>query len=363
MRAIALVICVLLASACETLEFYRQATVGQWSLMSRRQPTAKLIASPATDPALRARLMLVSQILEFAHDDLALEPGKRYSSFVRVAGDAVVWNVFATEEFSTHALRWCYPIVGCATYRGYFDRADAKRYAQRLIVRQHDAIVGGVAAYSTLGWFDDPLLSTFIDWSDPELAGLLFHELAHARVFVAGDTAFNEAFASFVERQGALQWLQSRGDRAGMDTALSQWRATDRFVAYLLEWRDEFEHLYEQPYNSVAHRLLKSALFAEMERCYRVHREVLGDQEAFFRSMPNNARLVPLAAYNEFVPGFAELFAHAGASWAPFYEQVRELAHMEPHARNAELTRLAEANRAVNGIVRAQRIACEALEF
>src|SRR5262249_20190127 len=158
-------------------------------------------------------------------------------------------------EFSTHATRWCYPIVGCAAYRGYFDRRDARSYAERLAILQHDTLVSGVPAYSTLGWFDDPLLSTYIDWPDPDLAWLIFHELAHARVFVPGDTAFNEAFASFVERQGVPQWLQSRGDDAAIDGVVQRWRTSDRFVAFLLAWRDQLQRLYEQPYDSVARRL------------------------------------------------------------------------------------------------------------
>ena len=168
---------------------------------------------------------------------LALEPKRRYSSYVHLDAPYVVWNVFATPEFSTRPTQWCYPIVGCAAYRGYFHDSDARALARRLYISQHDVTVGGVAAYSTLGWFDDPLLSTFINWPNPELAGLIFHELAHARVFIGGDTSFNEALATFVERRGVIEWLQAQGDEVAMKRITARWADGDRFVRYLLAWR------------------------------------------------------------------------------------------------------------------------------
>jgi predicted aminopeptidase len=246
MRAVLFVLLAALTASCETLQFYGQAAAGQWSIVRHEQSTAKLIASANTDAKLRDRLVTVAALLRFAEDRLALEPGKRYSSYVRIEGDAVVWNVFATPEFSTVPTRWCYPVVGCASYRGYFDRRDAKRYAQRLRVERHDTVVGGVAAYSTLGWFDDPVLSTFVGWPDPDLAGLIFHELGHGKVFISGDTSFNEAFASFVERRGVVEWLRANHDDAQIERVTQRWQMSDRFVAYLLGWRAELQRLYDQ---------------------------------------------------------------------------------------------------------------------
>ena len=362
MRAVLFLLPTILAASCETLEFYGQAAAGQWSIVRHEEPTGKLIASANTDATLRDRLMTVAALLRFAEDRLALEPGKRYSSYARVEGDAVVWNVFATPEFSTVPMRWCYPIVGCASYRGYFDRRAAKRYAQRLKVEQHDAFVGGVAAYSTLGWFDDPILSTFVDWPDTDLAGLIFHELGHGEVFISGDTSFNEAFASFVERRGVVEWLRANHDDAQIERATRRWQMSDRFVAYLLVWRDELQRLYDQPYNAVALRLLKSELFAEAERCYRDNRTVFGDQDWFFRRGVNNAGLVPLAAYNELMTGFAGLFAQAGESWPKFYEKVAALGRLDRDSRSAELARLGQEFEAERG-TRDDRVRCSSLQF
>lgn len=362
MRAVLFVLFTVLASSCETLEFYGQAAAGQWSIVRHEEPAGKLIASANTDADLRDQLMTVAALLQFAENRLALEPGKRYSSYARIEGDAVVWNVFATPEFSTVPMRWCYPIVGCASYRGYFDRRDAKRYAQRLNVERRDTIVGGVAAYSTLGWFDDPILSTFVGWPDTDLAGLVFHELGHAKVFISGDSSFNEAFASFVERRGVVEWLRARHDDAQIERVTRRWRMSDRFVAYMLAWRDELQRLYDQPYNPVALRLLKSELFAEAERCYRENQAVFGDQDWFFRRGANNAGLAPLAVYNELMTGFAGLFAQAGESWPMFYEKVAALGRLDRGSRNAELARLGEEFDAERG-VRVDHVRCGSLQF
>jgi predicted aminopeptidase len=290
-----------------------------------------------------------------------LVPGDRYASYVRVQSDYVIWNVFAAPEFSTQPLKWCYPIVGCATYRGYFDQTDAKHYAMRLAGEQRDTAVGGVAAYSTLGWFADPVLSTFVEWPDPELAGLIFHELAHARVFVRGDTSFDEAFASFVERRGVQEWLETHGDAAQLEQATARWSESDRFVAFLLAWRDELQRLYDQPYNEDALRLLKFDEVTALETCYRANRERFGDQDWFFKRLPNNARFVPLAAYNELIAGFDAIFREVGGDWNDFYRRVTDLGRLPLDDRTAELKRLGYALRADTDAL--SPIACDALRF
>lgn len=348
------------ACACSTVEFYRQAVSGQVSILARRESIPTLIASSDTAPDLRGRLETVQRILVFAGERLALEPGNRFTSYVRIRGEYVVWNVFAAPEFSTQPTQWCYPVIGCASYRGYFDRANATRYAARLAAERQDAVVGGVAAYSTLGWFDDPVMSTFIDWSDADLAGLIFHELAHARVFIAGDTSFNEAFASFVERQGVVEWLRANGNGAQIEQAAERWRQEDRFNTFLFAWRDELQRLYDRPYNDDALRMIKFDLFAALEQCYRIHRDRLGDQDWFFHGPPNNGRFVPLAAYNELIGGFEAIFAASGGDWPRFYARVRALGKRPIDERTAELKRAAGEQ---TNASEAAPIGCEALTF
>ncbi len=363
MRSILVGALLLTSASCETIGFYRQAIAGQWAIVRAKQSNSELIASPATSPALRKQLQLVADLLKFATVDLSLDPKHRYQNFVRIDRKHVVWNVFAAPEFSTRPVRWCYPVAGCATYRGYFSQADARRYTQDLTLQRRDTIVGGVAAYSTLGWFDDPVLSSFIEWPDTDLAGLIFHELAHARVFVPGDTPFNEAFASFVERHGVLEWLRIHQDQTRIERILERWKRSDRFVAYLLNWRDELQRLYDQPYNTVARRLLKTELLAAVEQCYRANAALLGDQDWYFNSGPiNNARFVPLAAYHELLGSFEVLFEEAGRSWPLFYSRVADLARLDARAREDELERLGNVYRsdhASDGDV----TPCEALVF
>jgi predicted aminopeptidase len=353
----------LMAGGCETLGFYGQAVSGQWEILDAKQSSEFLIESPYTDAALRAQLQRVQSLLAFAKENLDLDAKHRYSSYARIDRKYVVWNVFATPEFSTDPIRWCYPIAGCATYRGYFNRHDADRYARHLAGQRRDTLVGGVAAYSTLGWFDDPVLSTFVEWPDTDLAGLIFHELAHGRLFVRGDTAFNEAFASFVERRGVMEWLRAEHDQARIDAMRARWSKLDRFVAYLLEWRDELQRLYDQPINTFARRLLKDELLGAVERCYRANAEQFGDQDWYFESGKlSNARFVPLAAYNEMRDSFEALFLEAGESWPQFYEKVAELGKLKAEARTKELKDLEQRHRA-GRVTDSGTVSCDVLVF
>jgi predicted aminopeptidase len=356
----------LLVASCETLEFYRQAAVGQLHIVEKRQSTDALIKAPGTDAALRARLVEAAGILRFARTQLSLDPKKRYSSYVRLDAPYVVWNVFATPEFSTRPTQWCYPIAGCAAYRGYFHAHDAREFAGRLIASQRDATVGGVAAYSTLGWFDDPLLSTFINWRNPDLAALIFHELAHGRVFISGDTSFNEALATFVERRGVLEWLRSQGNEEEIRETSARWVEADRFVQYVLDWRAQLQRLYDRPYNTTARRLLKAEMMAEMASCYASYRDQFdgGASDWFFREPVNNARLVPFAAYHELVAGFAGLFADSDEVWTTFFSRADHMRRLDADARTAELDRLANLNRPEPAVaVATTPIRCQTLEY
>jgi predicted aminopeptidase len=354
-----------LAASCQTFQFYQQAVAGQLNILEQRKSTERLIEAPTTDTTLRARLVEVDAMLQFAQAHLALEPKRRYSSYVRLDTPYVVWNVFATPEFSTRPTQWCYPIVGCAAYRGYFHDHDAHDLAELLFASQHDVTVGGVAAYSTLGWFDDPLLSTFINWPNPELAGLIFHELAHARVFIGGDTSFNEALATFVERRGVVEWLQAKGDEDAMKRVTARRADGDRFVRYLLAWRSQLQRLYERPYNTTARRLLKAEMMAEIASCYGAHRDQLGRgvSDWFFREPVNNARLVPFAAYHELVAGFEGLFVESGQIWPTFFSRADAMKRIDADARVAELNRLGSMHRPQPTDVAAARVRCQSLDY
>ena len=209
-RTVIILLSGLMLASC-SLPYYTQSVYGHLRLMSKREPIAEIVADPDTDPELRAQLELVMEIRGFAVDQLALPDNGSYTKYAQLDGEYPVWNVFAAEEFSVDPVTWCFPFTGCVAYRGYFSESRARGYADRLIERNaYDVWVGGAIAYSTLGHFKDPVLSSMLRYQDPWLAGLIFHEFAHQRLYVKGDSGFNEAFASVVGEIGMERWLASR---------------------------------------------------------------------------------------------------------------------------------------------------------
>lgn len=320
---------------CATLRFYVQAAAGQASLMLARQEAATAAADPETAPEVAAKLRLVAEQLRFAQAELALPTGNRYRTFVDRDG-VLLWNVVAAPEFSVEALPRCYPIVGCAVYRGFFSKQGAEREAARLDA-DYDVYVAPVAAYSTLGWFDDPILKSFLGYEEPALADLIFHELAHSVVYIKGDSAFNESFASFVGNRGAVLWLGHGGSDA--DAYRAQLAARQAYRGFLRAWRDRLATLYGRPIPEAAKRRLKAETFAAMRDCYRRERTRLGNgrYDAAMARPYNNARLALVGAYDDLRLGFERLFDEAGGDWPAFYARVRELADQPKAVRRMAL--------------------------
>ncbi|HXK57853.1 MAG TPA: aminopeptidase, partial [Gammaproteobacteria bacterium] len=225
-------------TGCASLSYYSQAISGHFSLMANRQPIRQVLEDKEVDEALKSRLLLVQSIRDFASTSLKLPDNGSYRSFVPMSGEAVVWSLVATGAFSIEPRQWCYPIIGCASYRGYFDLEVARRQLASLEAEGLDVALEPVPAYSTLGWFDDPLPGTVVNWNDWQLAGLIFHELAHQRLYVAGDSAFNEAFANQVQRAGVATWL----DATSSAHIRNAWRLSlqreSAFVHLLLDTRE-----------------------------------------------------------------------------------------------------------------------------
>ncbi len=331
-------------SGCETLGFYQQAIWGQWQIMRERVPLDEVLADSATDVGTRDQLQVATDLLDFAEVELRLPVAERYRSFVQLDRDYVVWNVFAAEPFNLDAGYWCYPIVGCAPYRGYFDEVRAQRAAERLERRDMETYLGGVPAYSTLGWFDDPLLSTFVHWPEADLASLLFHELAHGRVWAAHDTAFNESFASFVGEEGARQWF-ARTDR--LDEWLA-WRQRQKawhaFRAFVVQAKSMLEEVYAQPVGDAVMAEMKADAYRSIQACYAANRELLGAgrYDELMAERFNNAFLVSVGTYADWLPAFAVLFREVEGDWGLFYEAVDNLAGRSLEARTVELESLSQ---------------------
>jgi predicted aminopeptidase len=334
-----------LTVGCSTLGYYAQSVGGHLDLVQRARPIDELAADAATPETLRARLALAQRLRDFAVTDLHLPDNRSYRRYSDLGRSAAVWNVTAAPELSLTLQTWCFPVVGCVGYRGYYERAGADAEAATLRTRGLEVNVYGVPAYSTLGKLDwlggDPLLNTFIGWPEGELARLVFHELAHQVVFAAGDTTFNESFATAVERIGVQRWLAAHGS----DEARRQYAALDArredFRALTSRFRDRLDALYRSDAADAAKRQAKDALMAELRAEHaRLKAERwggFGGYDGWFERA-NNASLGVLAAYNEQVPGFERLFAAEGRDFPRFYAAVARLAALPQAERHARLS-------------------------
>lgn len=323
-------------SGCST--YYGQLAAGQLDLLRQREPVAGIIDNPQTDPQLRQRLALALQARAFASASLGLPDNGSYRVYADIQRPYVVWNVFATEEFSVTPLTHCFPIAGCVAYRGYYQQGRARGAAALLKTEGYDTLVAGVQAYSTLGWFDDPLLSSMLHWDNDRLAALIIHELAHQRLYVPGDTAFNESYASFVEREGLRQWRASRGLPPANEAAREQYAEFSKLV---LSTRERLATLYRSGLSEPEMRAAKQAEFMRMRQAYRQLREGVwkgdGRYDRWMAQPLNNASLVPFGLYDQWVPAFAALFEQTERDWQRFHARVEALGQLPADERERVL--------------------------
>lgn len=305
--------------------------------MRKRQPIERVLDAPATPPALREQLAEIKSIRDFASRELGLPDNGSYRSYADLGRPYVVWNVVAAPEFSVDAKQWCFPIVGCVAYRGYFSEAKARSFARGLRARGFDVSVEGVAAYSTLGHFDDPVLNTMMGWNDIELAAIIFHELTHQMLYVPGDASFNEALATAVEEEGVRRWLMSQNRQTELAAHLSQRERNLAIIALLRRTRAELGALYASGTDVQAMREGKRATIARLREEYSRLAAPWGESpfSSWFAGEINNARLASIATYYDCVPGFDRELAAAGGDLQRFYRRVFELAKLDAAARDA----------------------------
>ncbi|KPM64847.1 aminopeptidase [Pseudomonas monteilii] len=328
----------LLLNGCSSVAYYGQLAEGQWQLLRARQPVAQVIADPATPPQLRSHLAHAEQARVFASQQMKLPDNHSYRVYADIGRPYVVWNVFATPELSLQPVTHCFPIAGCVAYRGYYQQGAARGAAALMRQDGLDVYVGGVEAYSTLGWFDDPILSSMVGWGDERLATLIFHELAHQRFYVQNDTEFNESFASFVEQEGTRQWRVARGLAAiGGD----QGQQREQFIRLVLASRERLQAIYSGTLDEAHKRQAKRAEFERLRREYRQVRDGQwgGDKryDAWVYGPLNNAKLLPFGLYDQWVPAFEALFREVGGDWGRFYERVEQLGRLPITERKAAL--------------------------
>jgi predicted aminopeptidase len=327
-----------LVAGCANVGYYYQSVAGQLDIWWRERPIASVFDDPAAPAALKTKLATVLKIREFASRDLGLPENESYRRYADLDRKFVVWNVFAAREFSVHPERWCFPMVGCVTYRGYFSRAEADRYAAELAAQGQDVYVGGVPAYSTLGWFPDPVLNTFVHYPEAELARLVFHELAHQLVYIKNDTAFNESFAVAIEREGIRRWLERHGDARDYAHYERVHRARTDFMALVQRTRTRLDALYRVGQPAEAMRAGKRVILDEMEAEYRALKAGWGGYTGYdrwFANKPNNAHIASVSIYTQLVPAFEALLAQSDNDLGEFYRRVRALAS-QPAPQRAE---------------------------
>lgn len=329
--------------ACSSLAYTTRAVVGGAALLAKRRPIARVLARGDLPSGERERLLEVAAIRDFARDRLALPVGDSYSSYVALGREAVTWNVVATPELSLTPETWCFPVAGCVSYRGYFRESGARKFAAKLTAKGFDVTVTEAIAYSSLGWFDDPVLDTFLTLPEWELAGLLFHELAHRALYVANDTAFNESFASAVEQIGVDRWLAERGDEAQRREAGLARRDERRFEALRRATRAELAALYASRTGDdekrAGKRRILNGLRAEHRRL-RAAGELGPRFDGWLAREWNNADLAAAADYSVWVPAFRALFARQDG-FADFLAGARELAALPAEVRDERLRALA----------------------
>lgn len=329
-------------AACNHLAFYGQAIRGHIDLISRREPIEAILSDAGRDDELLAKLRLARQIRDFASEELALPDNASYRSYVDVGRRYVTWALYAAPELSLDPKLWCFPVAGCVPYRGYFNERDALAESERLKSSGADTYVRGVVAYSTLGWFDDPLINTMFLRGEAALAGLIFHELAHQRIYVDDDAGFNEAFAVAVQQTGVRQWLSQMRSREDLEAYEQAKIRQGEFYALIADIRQKLVAVYDSTLSDVKKRTKKQSVISGARQRYeRLKQEWAGygAYDAWFEEPLNNAKLAATAVYLDRVPDFVRLLEACGGNYSRFYMQIERIAELPLERRRIQLER------------------------
>jgi predicted aminopeptidase len=346
--AVKLAVCALLVAlllaGCAASAYLSQSLRGETDLLLRAKPITTLLTDPETPPDLHARLVKVQAMRDFASRELLLPDNDSYRNYADLDRPFAVWNVFAAPALSVRLSEWCFPIAGCVGYRGYFKKDAAEEFADGLRKQGLDVYVAGIPAYSTLGYFNDPVLSTFIRYPETEIARLLFHELAHQVAYAPGDSLFNESFAVAVEREGMRRYLKGAAPELIASYQRSD-RHHEQFLTLVDGARRQLQAAYASATGDAARREAKTQLIDALKRDYAELRQGewkdFSGYDAWFAADLNNAKLGSIAIYSARVPAFAELLRQCHGELAPFYAEVKRLAALPRAERDAALDTLA----------------------
>lgn len=346
LRGLLLAAAVLVSGGCSTVSYYAQAVGGQLGVMVASRPLDDVLADPRTAEPVRQRLRLLPELRRFATDELHLSASDSYRTYADLGREAMVWSVVATPADSLEPRQWCYPIVGCASYRGYFSHAAATAYAAELAEQGWDVAVEPVPAYSTLGWFSDPMPSTVVNWPVAHIAGLMFHELAHETLYLPGDSAFNEAYASVVEREGVRRWLRQHGTP---QSRLAKRQADQRrreFLGLIDAARNSLQRLYASDRDASQMQARKAEILGRLRAAYVAQKDAWGGYRGYdrwFERPLNNARIASVSTYNALSPVFESLLRQVDADMRRFHAECRALAVLPDVQRERRIQDLLRA--------------------
>ncbi|MGH8710346.1 MAG: aminopeptidase [Burkholderiales bacterium] len=336
----AMVLLAPLLGGCANLGFYWQSVGGQIDIWKREQPIETLLSDQTTPPDLKRRLESALRMREFASRELDLPDNGSFRKYADLKRPYVLWNVFAAPEFSVKPREWCFVFAGCVSYRGYFSESEAERISEDQRSQGYDVFVAGVPAYSTLGWFDDPILNTFIYDPESEVAGLIFHELAHQVLYVKDDTTFNESFAVTVQREGVSRWLAKYGTSEQRATFVIAQRRKQDFTLLVMKFRSRLDELYSSAISDSQKRKSKRQIFSDLQQEYTQLKASWGGFSGYDHWLPpetNNASLASVATYTQLVPAFQALLAKNDGNLTRFYQAVKEIAGLPKPERDARL--------------------------
>jgi len=330
-------------SACSSFGYYMDLMSGHSELLEQQKPISEILANKETESKLRQLLETSQKIRDFASKELHLPENDSYRTYADIRRPYAVWNVVAAKEFSIEAKKWCFLFVGCLSYRGYFSKEDASTYANELKKEGYDTYVAGAKAYSTLGWFDDPLLNTMMYKSEARRAGIIFHELAHQVVYIDDDSAFNEAFATTVEQEGIRRWMAKKGKSKQYDQYRVNKKRDAQLNALLRETREKLKQLYKTKISEKEKRQEKKLIFSLMQKKYQRLKKSWGDYTVYDKWMSqelNNAHLLLIATYYNLVPAFKAMLKKENNNLKKFYVAVEQLGQLDKEKRNTQLKQL-----------------------
>jgi len=346
-------------TGCANLTYYAQAVGGHMDLLHRSKPISVMIADPDVDHQLRNTLARVVILRDFASRELKLPDNKSYTSYADLQRPYAVWNVFASPELSVELKKWCFIKAGCVGYRGFFSQDKAQRYAEKLKEEGYDTYVGGIRAYSTLGWFNDPILNTFIGSPEMDLARLIFHELAHQVVYVPGDTVFNESFATAVEHEGVARWFESHGSVSEQVAFNVRHEMETVFTELVLDYRQRLHVVFSSDMSDAEKRAAKAQVFDDLHEAYQQVKAAqpgFSRYEAWFNQQPNNARLATVAIYTQLLPAFQALLEQQNGDMEQFFTVVKEISKLTQDERTSVLQAALEAGKNMLSDASSERI-------